>query len=467
MVLRIYNTLTEEKEIFSPLHGNRVKLFVCGPTVYDYSHLGHARTYIVFDTVARYLRARGYSVFFIMNITDIDDKIIARASELNIEAKELAEKFTNYFYEDMEALSINSINLYPKATDYIPEIIEQIKTLIEKGYAYQSNGNVYFEVKKFEEFGKLSKQSIDQLRAGARVEVDERKKNYEDFVLWKEQKPKEPFWDSPFGKGRPGWHIEDTAITLTHFGAQYDLHGGGIDLIFPHHECEIAQAECTTGKKPFVKYWLHTGMLTINREKMSKSLGNFFTIREVLEHYSSDVVRFFLLNAHYRSPLDYSDKNLDEAKESLTRIKNVIEELKLKVKYANEGEVDKNVAEIINKAHDNFFNAMDDDFNTREAIATVFEFTKEVNALLDKKLTKNSILKILNVYKEFGDILGIFKEERKAVEVENLVELLVKLREEARARRDWQTSDKIREELSKLGIVIEDTAEGTKVKFLE
>ncbi|MEW6069988.1 MAG: cysteine--tRNA ligase, partial [Candidatus Thermoplasmatota archaeon] len=449
MALKVYNTLTGRKEIFSPLHGNRVNMFVCGPTVYDYSHLGHARTYLVFDTIARYLRARGYSVFYIMNITDIDDKMIKRANELNIQVKELADKFTNYFFEDMKALDINSINLYPKATDYISEIIEQIKTLIEKGYAYQSNGSVYFEVKKFGEYGKLSKRSIEELKAGARVEVDERKKNPEDFVLWKERKPNEPFWNSPWGEGRPGWHIEDTAITITHFEEQYDLHGGGSDLIFPHHECEIAQAECATGKKPFVKYWLHTGMLTINREKMSKSLGNFFTIREVLEYYDAEVIRFFLLNAHYRSPLDYTDKHLDEAKEGLTRIKNVIEELKLRMKSAVEGEVDKRIIEIVNKARDSFFSAMDDDFSTREAIASIFELTREVNELLKEKLTKNSILKILEIYRDFGEILGVFREERKAVEVENLVELLVKLREEARNRKDWQTSDKIREELAK------------------
>jgi cysteinyl-tRNA synthetase len=466
MVLKVYNTLTGEKEIFSPLHSNRVNMFVCGPTVYDYSHLGHARTYIVFDTIAKYLKAKGYSVFFVMNITDIDDKIINRANELGIDTKALADKFINYFYEDMKALGIDSINLYPRATDYISEIIEQIKTLIEKGYAYQSNGNAYFEVKKFKEFGKLSKQSIEELKAGARVEIDEKKKSHEDFVLWKARKPKEPFWHSPFGEGRPGWHIEDTAITITHFGAQYDLHGGGSDLIFPHHDCEIAQAECATGKKPFVKYWLHTGMLTIDREKMSKSLGNFFTIREVLEHYSSEVIRFFLLNAHYRSPLDYCDKSLDETKESLARIKNTIEELKMRLEKALEGKEAKEISKIAERAKDKFFSAMDDDFNTREAIATIFEFTKEVNEFLKQTLTKNSILKILNVYREVNEILGVFKEEKKIVETEILVKLIIKLRDEARARKDWKTSDKIREELAKLGVIIEDTAEGAKVKFL-
>lgn len=443
-------------------------MFVCGPTVYDYTHLGHARTYALFDVITRYLRYRNYSVFYLMNVTDIDDKIIKRANELNISAKELANTYTTAFYEDMDALSVKSINLYAKATEYISEIIAQIQTLLEKGYAYKIDGDVYFEVRKFKDFGKLSGQDIENLKAGARIEINERKKNSEDFALWKSSKPGEPFWESPWGKGRPGWHIEDTAITVTHFGAQYDIHGGGNDLIFPHHECEIAQAECATGKKPFVKYWLHTGMLTIDREKMSKSLGNFFTIREVLAKYDAEIVRFFLLNAHYRSPLDFSDKALDEAKESLGRIKNVIEELKSRNKSARENESDKKILNLVNKSKEKFFSAMDDDFNTREAIAVIFEFTKEVNEYLRAELSREEIEKMLSTYHEFGSILGLFEEkERKPSEmIENLVNLLIRLRDEARARKDWQTSDKIREALAKLGIVVEDTTEGTKVKFL-
>ncbi|MBA3044578.1 cysteine--tRNA ligase, partial [archaeon] len=291
MTLKIYNTLTRQKEEFVPIHGNRVNMFVCGPTVYDYSHLGHARTYIVFDVIARYLRYHGYSVFYLMNITDIDDKMIKRANENRIPVKELADRFTKAFNEDMKRLNVTSVNLYAKATEYLNEIINQINILIEKGFAYEVDGDVYFAVRKFRDFGKLSKQSLDELKAGARIEVDEKKRNPEDFVLWKKQKPDEPFWASPWGNGRPGWHVEDTAITTTYFGDKYDLHGGGLDLIFPHHESEIAIAESVTGEKPFVKYWVHSGFLTLDKEKMSKSLGNFFTIREVLEKYEPEVIR--------------------------------------------------------------------------------------------------------------------------------------------------------------------------------
>jgi cysteinyl-tRNA synthetase len=465
MSLKVYNTLTGKKEAFLPLHSNRINMFVCGPTVYDYSHIGHARTYIMFDVIARYLRSKGYSVFYLMNITDIDDKIIARAKELAIDIKELANKFTNYFYEDMQALGVNSINLYAKATEHIPEMIEQIKTLLKKGYAYQANGDVYFEVRKFSKFGKLSKQNIEALRRGVRVDT-EKKRNPEDFALWKARKGDEPFWKSPWGPGRPGWHIEDTAITLTYFGQQYDIHGAGIDIIFPHHDCEIAQAEATTDKEPFVKYWLHTGMLTVNKEKMSKSLGNFITIRDVLAKYEPEVVRFFLLNMHYRSPLDYSEKGLEEAKEALARIKNVIEELKLRLPKAPEGALDDKIKHSIDRVRERFFAAMDDDFNTREAIAAIFQFTSEVNSFLQAELTKSSNLKILEVYKQLTSILGLFKEEKKTEELVNgLIDLIVKLRERARAEKDWKTSDKLREELAKLGIILEDTNEGTKVKF--
>jgi cysteinyl-tRNA synthetase len=327
MALKVYNTLTHDKEEFKPISGNRVYMFVCGPTTYDHSHLGHARTYVAFDMIARYLRFKGFDLFYLMNITDIDDNIINRANELNVQPAELADKFFKLFLNDMQALNIQSVNLYAKATEHVPEIISQAQVLINKNYAYHIAGKVYYEVEKFEDFGKLSGQNLDALQAGARVEIDEDKRNPLDFILWKSEKPGEPTWESPWGSGRPGWHIEDTAITTKYFGDQYDVHGGARDLIFPHHESEITIAESATGKKPFVKYWFHTGFLNIEGEKMSKSLGNFFTIQDVLEKYDPEVVRFFLLYTHYRSPIDFTEKYLEEAKTSYARLQNSIQKL--------------------------------------------------------------------------------------------------------------------------------------------
>ena len=465
MSLKLYNTLTRQKEEFIPIHGNRVNMFVCGPTVYDYSHLGHARTYIVFDVIARYLRYRGYSVFYLMNITDIDDKMIKRANETGMPVKELADRFTNAFYEDMKKLNVMSVNLYAKATEHVDEIISQIKTLIEKGFAYDVDGNVYFEVRKFRGFGKLSKQAIDELKAGARIEVDEKKRNPEDFVLWKKQKTNEPFWASPWGNSRPGWHIEDTAITTTYFGNKYDLHGGGIDLLFPHHESEIAIAESATGEFPFVKYWVHSGFLTLNKEKMSKSLGNFFTIGEVLEKYEPEVIRFFILNAHYRSPIDFSDKGLDEAKQGLERIKNTLENVRVMTKTAEEG-VMGSIPGVVAEAKQKFLDAMNDDFNTREAIAAVFEFTKNVNQAISDGLSRSALNMITSTYKELGGILGLFQDEKKEEGITgDLISLIVEMRENARKNKDWKTSDKIRSKLKELGIMIEDAENGPQIKI--
>ncbi|MDI6916674.1 MAG: cysteine--tRNA ligase [Thermoplasmatales archaeon] len=465
MTLKLYNTLTKQKEEFVPIHGNRVNMFVCGPTVYDYSHLGHARTYIVFDVIARYLRYRGYSVFYLMNITDVDDKMIKRANETGLSVKGLADRFTDAFHEDMKRLNVMSVNLYAKATEHVDEIISQIKTLIEKGFAYDVDGDVYFEVRKFKDFGKLSKQALDELKAGARIEVDEKKRRPEDFALWKKQKPDEPFWASPWGNGRPGWHVEDTAITTTYFGNKYDLHGGGIDLLFPHHESEIAIAESATGEKPFVKYWVHSGFLTLNKEKMSKSLGNFFTIREVLEKYESEVIRFFMLNAHYRSPIDFSDKGLDEAKQGLERIKNTVDNIKAAAKNAGEGS-EGNIPDIIAEARQKFLDAMDDDFNTREAISAVFELTKSVNQAIPDGLSSSALNMIISTYKELGGIIGLFQDEKKEGGITgDLISLIVEIRENARKNKDWETSDKIRNKLKVLGIVVEDAEDGPQVKI--
>ncbi|MEM4347335.1 MAG: cysteine--tRNA ligase [Candidatus Altiarchaeota archaeon] len=467
MTLKVFNTLTRQKEKFIPLKGKRVNMFVCGPTVYDFSHLGHARTYVAFDVIARYLRYKGYSVFYLMNITDIDDKIINRANEKKISAEKLAEEFLIEFFKDIKALKIESVNLYQKATDFIPEIISQVNGLVEKGYAYEVNGDVYYEVKKFSEFGKLSKQSLEELIAGARVEVDKKKKNPEDFVLWKKQKKGEPFWNSPWSNGRPGWHIEDTAISITHFGEQYDIHGGAIDLIFPHHEAEIAIAESLTGKKPFVKYWLHTGFLKVNGEKMSKSLGNFITIRELLKRYDAMVLRFFLLYTHYRSPIDFTYEFLDEAKNAWQYIKDTfsrIEEItKVKKDKSKISKTDKKILLLMKKTKDEFIKSMDDDFNTREAISKIFDFTREVNKFIDE-ISETAANKILNFYIELCNILGLEFYERKESSMEDkLIQIIVMIREKLRAKKDFETSDLIREKLKEIGIILGDDKGGVKV----
>jgi cysteinyl-tRNA synthetase len=473
MALRIHNTLTRGKEEFRPLHGNRVSMFVCGLTVQGPAHVGHAKTYTFFDVVARYLRYRGYSVFYLQNVTDIDDKIINKAKEAGTDTASIAGKYFKEYLEDMDALNNKSVNFYAKATEYIPEIIDQIRTLIEKGYAYDAGEDVYYEVGKFSGFGKLSGQKLENLEAGARVEVEENKRNPEDFVLWKSQKPGEPFWESPWGKGRPGWHIEDTAITVTHFGAQYDIHGGATELMFPHHESEIAQAEAATGVSPFVIYWMHAGLLNIKGEKMSKSLGNFFTIREILAKYPSEVIRFFLINTHYRSPVDFYDSLLEEAKSSLERMKNTIEELRIREGSASDSAVsgataDSELAALASAARQKFIAHMDDDFNTREAIAALFEYTKGINEILASKKPagKSALGEALALYSELGEVLGIFSdtENGKADTRDSLVALLVDIRENARKNRDFKTADEIRERLKGLGISLEDSAGGLKVK---
>ncbi len=467
MVLEVYNTLSREKEPFEPIIINRVNMFVCGPTVYDHSHIGHARTYLAFDVIARYLRYKGYSVFYIMNITDIDDKMIKRANELGVEVKEVAAQYTRSFMEDMDALGMNSVNLYAKATEHVPEIIAQINVLIEKGFAYEVDGNVYFEVNKLKDFGKLSGQTIEGLMAGARIEVDEKKRNPEDFVLWKKKKEGEPYWDSPWDVGRPGWHVEDTAITTTYFGTQYDVHGGARELIFPHHESEIAIAESATGKKPFVNFWLHTGVLNVDGDKMSKSLENFITIKDILKRYEAEVVRFFLLYTNYRSPIDFSYDDLEKAKIGLGRINNTIARVKSAIESAKIKEpkikVDKEILGDIEATRQKFIEAMDDDFNTREAIATIFDFTRKVNKWIESREINIENLKATTaLYDELGNVLVLFQEEKKVEEklTPELMELVLEIRERIRDKKDWALADEIRNKLGELGIVLEDGAKG-------
>lgn len=483
MVLKVYNTLLRGKEEFKPISGNRVFMFVCGPTTYDHSHLGHARTYVAFDMIARYLRYKGYDLFYLMNVTDIDDNIINRANELNIPPNELAEKFFQLFLKDMETLRISSVNLYAKASEHVPEIIAQAQTLIEKGFAYHENGKVYYEIEKFKDFGKLSGQNLDALQAGARVDIDEDKRNPLDFILWKKKKPGEPEWDSPWGAGRPGWHIEDTAITTKYFGEQYDIHGGARDLIFPHHESEITIAESATGKKPFVKYWFHTGFLNIEGEKMSKSLGNFLTIQDVLNKYKAEIVRFFLLYTHYRSPIDFAEKYLAEAEIGYKRLENSYQQLLTVLKNAPEKtseKLTKPETELLNKIktyREKFIKAMDDDFNTREAIAVLFEISHIINKTIppgirNDLISKNTLNQIREIFLNLTNILGLFDEvidtklTGKEKEVTgDVIELLIEIRDKLRTEKNFQLSDLIRDKLKTIGVILEDSKSGTTWKI--
>lgn len=469
----MYNTLTQDKEDFVPINGNKVGMYVCGPTVYDYSHIGHARSYVAFDVIRRYLEYKGYTVIYIQNITDVDDKIIKRANELSESPLSLSSRFSEAYFEDMDRLGVRRANIHPKVTDHITEIIEFIEGLIRGGYAYEVDGNVYFSVSKAKDYGKLSHQSMENILAGARVEVDENKRDPRDFALWKKAKKEEIFWESPWGNGRPGWHMECSTMAIKYLGPRIDIHGGGMDLIFPHHECEIAQSESYTGK-PFVKYWLHNGFVTINQEKMSKSLGNFFTIRQVLEKYDGETIRFFLLGTHYRSQIDYSEQHLQEAKQNLQRIQAAISKLKILIKEQNQKEQnepsveEKELLEQVEKSKRQFISAMDDDFNTREAMPAIFELTRKVNSLQsNSKISKEALEKTLQTYAEFGQILGLFQKKQIEPDLETvskLVGLLIELRNKFREKKDWKTADYIRNKLKEAGILLEDSKEGTTWK---
>ncbi|MBE6487562.1 MAG: cysteine--tRNA ligase [Methanosphaera stadtmanae] len=456
-MINVYNTMTRQKEELI-IDNNRIKLFVCGPTVYDYSHIGHARTYIAFDVIVRYLKHSGYSVFYLQNITDIDDKIINRAKERNVDPLELSHKFEEEYLKDMELLNVKNVNFYARATEHMDEIIAQVQTLIDKGYAYDTETGVYFDVSKFEGFGKLSNRKLDDLQ-NVRIAVDSTKKDPKDFALWKKQ-DEEPYWDSPWGKGRPGWHIEDTAITESYFGPQYNIHGGGLDLIFPHHDAEIAQMEAASGKEPLVECWMHTGFLNVRGEKMSKSLGNFITIKELLKLYSPEVYRFFVLSTHYRSPIDFSDEILKQAESSLKRIQNsgkLLMELSKSTSLPDEDE--SNFAEEVDSFRENFFAAMDNDFNTPIALSHIFDFTHKLNKqLANQSLTNEVIESIVSTFKEIEEILGfnIVSLDSSSDSSDAVLDILKDVREELRADKNWDLADKIRDELSDIGISLED-----------
>jgi len=456
--LKVYNTLSRHLDDFEPIHPGRVNMFVCGPTVYDVSHIGHGKSYVAYDIIARYLRKRGYSVFFILNITDIDDKIINRAKETKEDPLKLSERYAQAFYKDMKDLHVNSINLYAKASDFIPEIISQIKELVDKGIGYKIAGGVYYDISKFPEYGKLSRQNLEQLTVH-RVDPNPEKRNPGDFVLWKNQKPGEIAWDSPWGKGRPGWHIEDTAITLTYFGATYDLHGGGTELIFPHHEAEIAQAEGLTGKKPLAKYWAHTGLLSIKGQEMHKSLGNFVPIQEAIQKVGVEALRVLYASTHYRSPLDYTEETLVQAASLARRFRRAFEQLQLATGNKSESKNENSTVKVqVDEARTEFFTAMDDDFNTPRALAAYIRIVG-IAEEHGKSASTESVAMLLEAMKELSSILGLLETEAvQRREFLDLVILLTVLRNELRAKREYVLSDRIRDQMQRAGVTVEDEA---------
>ncbi|EYE87592.1 cysteinyl-tRNA synthetase [Fervidicella metallireducens AeB] len=465
MAIKLYNTLTRKKEEFKPITPGEVKMYVCGPTVYNFFHIGNARTFLVFDTIRRYFEYRGYKVQFIQNFTDIDDKLIKKANEEGITVPEVAERYIKEYYTDADALNLKRATVNPRATEYVEKIIDFIKDLEDKGYAYAVNGDVYYRTKKFTEYGKLSKQSLDDLEAGARIDVDERKEDPMDFVLWKAQKPGEPGWESPWGVGRPGWHIECSVMACSLLGETIDIHGGGADLVFPHHENEIAQSEARNGK-PFAHYWMHSAYLNVNNQKMSKSLNNFFTAREILEKYDAEVVRMFMLSGHYRNPINFSLDLLDQASSALERLYNAMSNLEHIIESGNERELNTEEIEMSNKLDSykaKYIEVMDDDFNTADAISVIFDLVRDINTNIKEGSPKTLAVKALALIKELGAPLGILqKESRGALEEE--IEKLIEERQQARKNKNFALADKIRDDLKERGIVLEDTPQGVRWK---
>ncbi|GLH65627.1 MULTISPECIES: cysteine--tRNA ligase [Bacillaceae] len=461
--IRLYNTLTRKKELFEPLEPNKVKMYVCGPTVYNYIHIGNARAAIVFDTIRRYLEFRGYEVKYVSNFTDVDDKLIKAARELGEDVPTIAERFIQAYFEDITALGCKKADVHPRVTENIDTIIEFIQTLIDRGYAYEVDGDVYYRTRKFKEYGKLSHQSIDELKAGARIEVGEKKEDPLDFALWKAAKEGEICWDSPWGKGRPGWHIECSAMARKYLGDTIDIHAGGQDLTFPHHENEIAQSEALTGK-PFAKYWLHNGYLNINNEKMSKSLGNFVLVHDIIQQIDPQVLRFFMLSVHYRHPINYSEELLESAKKGLERLKTSYFNLKHRLQSStNLTDDDDQWLARIQEQHEAFIREMDDDFNTANGIAVLFELSKQANLyLLEKNTSERVIHAFLREFEQLLDVLGITLQEEELLDEE--IEALIQKRNEARKNRNFALADQIRDELKAKNIILEDTPQGTRWK---
>lgn len=466
-MIKVYNTLNKKKEEFIPLTPGEVKMYVCGPTVYNFFHIGNGRTFIVFDTIRRYFEYRGFKVDFVQNFTDIDDKMIKKANEEGTTVKKIGDTYIKEYYQDADALNIERATVNPRATEFIGEIIKFVKGLVDKGYAYEVDGDVYFSTKKFEGYGKLSGQNIEDLQSGARISVDERKKDPMDFAIWKAQKPGEPAWKSPWGMGRPGWHIECSCMAKKLLGETIDIHAGGSDLKFPHHENEIAQSEALTGE-PFARYWLHSAFVNVNNEKMSKSLNNFFTAREILERYDADVIRFLMLSAHYRQQLNFSEDLLESAKASVERIYNAIgnlENLIDEVSREEMNEEEKAYLESLNKYKEKYIEKMDDDFNTADAITAIFDLIKDTNTNITIDSSKELAKKALDLIRELGAPLGMFQKSTKG-NLEEEIEALIAERQQARKDRDFALADKIRDELKDRGIVLEDTPQGVRWKMI-
>lgn len=461
--MKVYNTLTRKKEELVPITPGEIKMYACGPTVYNYIHIGNARPLCIFDILRRYLEYRGYDVKFVQNFTDIDDKIIRRANEEHVDFSEISERYIKEFWTDADGLNVRHATINPKATENIDAIIQIISTLIEKGYAYEAQGDVYFSTEKFKDYGKLSHQPLEDLEAGARIMVGEVKREPMDFAVWKAAKPGEPAWDSPWGKGRPGWHIECSAMNWRYLGDTIDIHCGGQDLIFPHHENEIAQSECFTGK-PFAHYWMHNGYINVDNVKMSKSLGNFFTVRDVAEKYGYEPIRYLLISAQYRSPINYSTDIIEQCIAALNRLYTCRDSLDFELKNAVDAEHDgdKAIIDGFNKYREQFIAAMDDDLNTADAIASIFELVRDINTnVVGKTPSKALVEGAIAMFDELTGVLGLVYN-RKTETLDSDVEALIEARTNARKEKNWAEADRIRDQLKKMGIVLEDTAQGVK-----
>ena len=477
-MLKVYNTLTRKKEEFIPQEPGKVGMYVCGVTPYNYPHIGNARPFVTWDVIKRYLRNRGFEVKHIQNFTDMDDKIIKAANTEGVSWETITERYIDGYFKSIDALNVQRADLYPKVTEHIPDIINMVQRIIDNGFGYVIDGDVYFSVEKFPEYGKLSGRRLEDMQAGARVEVDSRKHNPMDFALWKSAKPGEPFWESPWGKGRPGWHIECSTMSLKYLGETFDFHGGGSDLIFPHHENEIAQSQCCCGNyKSFAQYWLHNGFITIDNEKMSKSLNNFVTVPDILKQYPGEVVRFFILRTHYRSPLDFSEERIKEAQAGLLRLKNAYDLGNEVLEKTGNTEKDTQLEEIAEKAMADFYEAMDDDFNTALAIGYMFTLSKEINTYANNVINKGADFdavhfgKLMQVYKDMAAVIGIFESSLEMPEANDGVgisseeiEALIAERAEAKKSKNWGRADEIRDSLKAQGIILEDSAAGTKWK---
>ena len=462
--MRIFNTLSRNKEELIPLTPGEYKIYACGPTVYNFIHIGNARPLGVFDVMRRYLEYRGNKVNFVQNFTDIDDKIIRRANEEGVTFKDISEKYIEEFWVDAKGMNIREATVHPKATENIDEIIDIVSTLIEKGYAYEANGDVYFSTKKFNEYGKLSHQPLEDLEAGARINVGEVKREPMDFALWKSAKPGEPYWESPWGHGRPGWHIECSAMVRNYLGETIDIHCGGQDLIFPHHENEIAQSECCNGT-PFSRYWMHNGFITVDKVKMSKSLGNFFTVRDVANQYGYEPIRYLMISCQYRSPINYSFDAIEQCKASLERLYTCRNNMDFALQNAVDaaGEKDAEIIAAIDAKKDKFIEAMEDDLNTGEALGAIFELVKEINLnVTDGVQSKALVEYAIKVFDELMDVLGLLYNRNAEKSLDDEIEALIQARNDARKAKNWAEADRIRDELKAQGIVLEDTPQGVK-----